>query len=234
MQPTDSLARIVADVNAAVTAKPRRAIRKRTAKEVCLVTINQIEKILMTINGAKAVTLLARTQVKMRKTGNPYHDQVFKLQEHNVFVNFNYAKAVNRQREREGNTFPFLAHPRKWGVRLPYTCMVLHNNQYYMEAKVQRSGDKQYTFRGRPIDHDTFRGFVIQPSQPKTQAVVYPVIVRDFNTLSIVEITIDSVRYRIKESSRRTRARDNARYETANRAAVAAQALQAVTDLVQN
>ena len=207
-------------VNAATVAvRPARRKSRVKVVEVRLVTINQLEKILLGINGAKAVMLLARTQVKMRKTGNPYYNMVYKEQEHNVFLNFNYAKAVNRQREREGNTFPFLAHPRKWGVRLPYSCMVLHNNQYYMEAKVERTASKQYLFRGRPIQLEQFSPYVIQPSEPKTQALIEPVIVRDYNTMSIMEITIDGIRYRVKESSRRSRARDNARNLAASVAA---------------
>ena len=207
----EPLADIATAVNAAISPRPAKRRSRAKATEVRLVTINQLEKLLLNINGAKAVTILARTVVKMRKTNNPFYNLVHKTQEHNVFVNFNYAKAVNRQRQREGNTFPFLAQPRKWGVRLPYTCMVLHNEQYYMEAKVERTGDKQYTYRGRPIAFDDFAEYVIRPGVPKTQALLDPIILRDFHTTSLLEVTIDSVRYRVKESSRRERIRHNVR-----------------------
>lgn len=207
----EPIAAIANAVNAAIATRPaKRRSRAKTA-EVRLVTINQLEKMLLSINGAKAVTILARTVVKMRKTNNPFYNMVHKTQEHNVFLNFNYGRAVNRQRTRENNTFPFVAQPRKWGVRLPYTCMVLHNDQYYMEAKVERAGDKQYTYRGRPISKDDFAEFVIAAGHPKSQALQDPVILRDFHTISILEIVLDNVRYRVKESSRRERIRQNTR-----------------------
>lgn len=207
MQPQEPAIAVLVRQEAAAPPLARANRRSPAAQPVRLVTINQLEKLLFSINGAKAVRVLTSTQLRMRKTNNQYYDLVQKLQEHSAFLNFNYEAAVNRQRAREDKRAAFTAQPRAWGVRLPNSCLVFHNNQYYMEAKVEQSGLAQYTFRGRPIDYSVIESFC-PPRAAPNQGIDKPVIVRDFSTLSVLEVVIDGTRYRVREESRRRRRRE--------------------------
>jgi hypothetical protein len=190
---------------AAVATRPAN---RRNEAPVRLLTINQLEKLLFGVNGAKAVTVRTQTKPAMRKTNNRYYDAIHKVQEHNVFLNFNYAKAVNRQRVREQKAANFVPAARQWGERLANSCLVYHKGQYYMEAKVERSTAAQYTYRGRPIDVSVIREYLTPKSRPLNQGLEGDVIVRDFATLSVLELVLDGQRYRVRPESRTKRRRE--------------------------
>lgn len=192
---------------AVATQHVRPANRRREAP-TRLITINQLEKLLFGVNGAKAVTVRTQTVPAMRKTNNRYYGAVHKVQEHNVFLNFNYANAVNRQRTREEKAASFTPVARKWGERLPNSCLVYHKGQYYMEAKVERSTTSQYTYRGRPIDVSLLQEYLTPKARPLNQGLEQDIIVRDFATLSVLELVLDGQRYRVRPESRAKRRRE--------------------------
>ena len=78
---------------------------------------------LMGLRGAKFTTIVAETDPRMRKTGNPYVGAT-KISRVNGVVNWIYQNAVNNQRCREnqpldqGEVEHFEPEPRKWGTRL--------------------------------------------------------------------------------------------------------------------
>lgn len=92
---------------------------------------------LYSLKGATMVSFIASTSPKLR-TGNPFPG-VRKITKIGAVLNFNYASAVNRQREREGIVPDFIAEPRKWGIRIEGTPVVSHNGKFYVEAKVEHS-----------------------------------------------------------------------------------------------
>lgn len=146
--------------------------------------------------GATFATIVAETDPKLRKTGNPYSG-VTKVSRVNVTLNFVYENAVNRQREREGNDEQFEAEPRAWGVRIQradgtLTPIVEHKGKYYIEAKVERSLGYEYMWNGEPIEEERIREFLPKRSPSSgRQEVERPVIIRDYSVDSIKSITFD-------------------------------------------
>ena len=92
---------------------------------------------LYSVRGATMVSFIASTEPKL-KAGNPFPG-LRKITKIGGVLNFNYQKAVNRQREREGIVADFVAEPRKWGQRVEGTPIVTHNGKFYVEAKIERS-----------------------------------------------------------------------------------------------
>lgn len=105
------------------------------SKQPIYITRKELEKKLMAITGATPATIVAETEPKMNKTGNPYFGQVTKLTTANVFINFNYENSVNRARAKEGVEEKFEAHARKWGERIPGTPLIMNKGTFYLEVR---------------------------------------------------------------------------------------------------
>jgi hypothetical protein len=86
-----------------VTALQQQILMLLASKDVDeSVTIGQLTSQLLALKGSIMVGLVTVTTPKMLKTDNPYLDRVVKLSCVNGRLNNDYAKAVNRQRVREG------------------------------------------------------------------------------------------------------------------------------------
>lgn len=184
-----------------------KAVTAKAQKGVVIVTPVQLEKLLFAITGQRTIRVLTKTLVRMRKTNNRYFNRVYKTQEHRVVVNFDYEAMVNRRRLAEGKQETFQAAERTWGQHLPSSCLVFKDNQYYMQAAVEKSDVAQYTFRGRPIAKELFETHIIRPSKPRNQGLEDDVIIRSFAIVSVLEVVVGNVRYRVRESARKRHAR---------------------------
>ena len=108
-----------------------------TTVERIEISCSDFVAMLHAIRGATIVSFIASTEPKL-KAGNPFPG-LRKVSRVNGVLNFNYEKAVNRQRDREGMVADFVAEPRKWGVRVEGAPIVTHNGKFYVEAKIERS-----------------------------------------------------------------------------------------------
>ena len=114
------------------------------------ITKNQLVDRLMNLRGAKFTTIVAETDPRMLKTGNPFVGAT-KISRVNGVVNWIYQNSVNNQRVREnqpldqqGEIEHFSPEPRKWGQRLKHETghvapLVEHKGKHYLELKVERS-----------------------------------------------------------------------------------------------
>lgn len=161
------------------------------------VTPTQIEEILCDTRGAKAVTITAKTEVRLKKAARDIFGQVFKLSRVNGMINWNYEGAVNRQREREGVEGDFVSHPRAWGVRMPRTPFVQHNDTLYLELKVQKSVDEPsyVNAAGETVNINLIREHLPASSSSSRQGVEKEIILRDYKMESITSITMDKTSY---------------------------------------
>jgi hypothetical protein len=161
------------------------------------VTPNQIEEILRDTRGAKAVTITAKTEVRLKKVGKELFGQVFKLSRVNGMINWNYEGAVNRQREREGGMADFESHPRQWGVRLHGTPFVQHNENLYLELKVEKSVDEPsyVNSSGETVNLSLIRDHLPTSSSSSRQGVEKEIILRDYKMESITSITMNKITY---------------------------------------
>lgn len=154
---------------------------------------------LMQVKSACPATFLAVTEVKMNKTNNPFYDRVQKKQKSNVFINFDYAAAVNRKLLKEGKEAEFVAKPRKWGEKLPGTPLVFYKEEYYLEARFLNNEPKvEYLVDGQITEKavlETYLPVKNTASIKEHQGLDEEIIIRDFKVKNIHEITLNGTHY---------------------------------------
>ena len=172
----------------AIQAKGHRQIR-----------VAKLENVLRNHKGNGFAHLVAKTVPAMRKTGNPFDSNVFKVADVNIQAGFNYINSVNNQLAREGKTPAAAAKPRKWGQRIKGTPLVEHTNKagehrLYLEAKCEKVNSVRYVDgEGNAIDKADLAEWLQERSaKSSTQANVdKEIILRDYALDSIEWIAID-------------------------------------------
>jgi len=170
--------------------------------KVIKVNRQKLREVLENTLGSTPITFVARTVVRMRKTGNPYMGAT-KVARVNGFINWSYERSVNRQRGREGVEEEFKALVRKWGERqrdnknrlLPF---VLHKDKTYVEVKVQKSLGYEYEFEGKPVAKDEINKFLPKRKEGARQEVERAVVLRDYALDSIQSVTVDGNTYEVE------------------------------------
>lgn len=180
-------------VSQAVFSNPTKSA-VQAIKEVDLIAM------LLRHKGATAITIVARTEPKMRKTGNPFGTgEVFKVARVNGMIGWNYANSINNQRIREGNTADFVAHKRTWGERIDGTPLVEHKGNHYLEMKVEKSLDHRFEdSNGNELDDSTVdmvKTYLPTPRQAASQQTEKPIILCDYKVSGILSITYKGVCY---------------------------------------
>jgi uncharacterized protein with ATP-grasp and redox domains len=170
---------------------------EKAPETVRVVTEFELRNILFAIKGATPATVLTHVVPQMRKTGNIYHNRVIKRQWHNVFLNANYEKSVNKQRVKEGNNLPFLSSGRTWGLRLPESPIVYNEKKqmYYLVTRILSSNTAEYLLENQVIDKRLIEEFLQGPSRSNSQGVENEIIVRDFKMSSIQEVRVNGMVY---------------------------------------
>lgn len=173
------------------------------------ITKNQLVDRLMNLRGAKFTTIVAETDPRMRKTGNPFVGAT-KVSRVNGVVNWIYQNSVNNQRVREGQPLNqqgevehFSPEPRKWGQRLKHETghvapLVEHKGKHYLELKVERSLGHEYRLNGETLDSQDVAEFLPKRKEGARQKVDNPVVLRDYSIENIRQITIDGVIYEVE------------------------------------
>ena len=161
--------------------------------------VAKLETVLRNVKGNGFAHLVAKTVPAMRKTGNPFYGNVFKVTDVQVQAGFHYINSVNNQLTREGKTADAEAKPRKWGQRIKGTPLVEHTNKagehrLYLEAKCEKVNSVKYVDgEGNAIDKaDLAEWLQDRPAKSSTQANVdKEIILRDYALDSIEWIAID-------------------------------------------
>jgi len=183
----------------------------QTATVDVMATAENLVELLGSVKGAKIVTITTKTQPSFQRTDdksnpNPFcgktvkdHD-VWKISRVNGIVNWDYAKSVNRQLDREGQEADFEAKPRKWGTRLSGLPFVVHVGkdgkvQLYLEMKVERSLDYHYEDGfGNEIPKEKVSPF-LRKSGPSRQGTDNEIILRDYRMDGILAIRYQGTTY---------------------------------------
>lgn len=168
-----------------------------------LLSRDEFKELLFDIRGAKPITITARTEPDLvggKKC--PLHG-LKKVSVVNGLINVIYENSVNRVREREAGdeeVEPFIAGPRKWGVRLytddnrrlPLVDKLKRDNPYVslselkqtpadrlcLELKVQKSLGHTYELDGVEIPDEEVLPH-LRPKPPRE------VILRDYGLVNI-------------------------------------------------
>ena len=180
-----------ATVSKAVFSNPMASV-------VVAIKEDDLVRLLMQNKGATAVTIVSRTEPDMYKRNNPHFGNVFKVSRVNGMIGWVYANAVNRQREREGKTDDFTAHPRPWGQRLAGTPLVENKGKYYLELKVEKSLDHRFEDVNGNVMSDSDIAAAKKFFKPKSasrQGVDKEIILRDYAIGKILSITYKGTCY---------------------------------------
>lgn len=163
------------------------------------ITRQQMIDALNGMKGARIISIVTMVDARLRKTDNPFQG-VRKISGVNGVINWNYEKAVNRQREREGTEGNFEAHPRKWGQRIEGTPFVAHKDELYLELKVESTDTPTYVdSAGNVIEKEKIKAFLpTQSSNAEHQGVEKEIILRDYKVSGITQITYGGNTYLVK------------------------------------
>jgi hypothetical protein len=165
-----------------------------------LITTEQLKGVLSVRKGARFVTIIAETRVKLCTT---HFGKVTKRSRVNGVIGFSYSNSVNRQRgrecERPSDFELFVAQPRTWGTRLEGLPFVEYKGRFYLEVKVERSlGYNYFDGAGNEIATDEIEPYLLPWRASRTQDLEKEVILRDYSLANILEVTADGVRYEIE------------------------------------
>ena len=172
------------------------------------VTLPEFRNRLESVVGAKMVSIVALTDVKLTGgKGNSLQGRVTKRSYVSGVINWSYENSVNRQRvrESEGEAVDyFIPEPRAWGQRLHDTVKnrmlptVEHKGEFYLELKVERSIRHQYYLDGKPVDASVIEPHLPKKSESSRQELDKPVILRDYKLRSIENLTVDGTVFQVK------------------------------------
>lgn len=164
-----------------------------------ITTEQAIEMIRNNVRGTMMLSITALTEPKMRKTGNPFDGNVFKVCDMTGAVGFDYEKSVNRQDVREGGDGTREAKPRAWGVLTEDRLFVQHNGKTYLQMKVESATDPIYlTKSGNEISVEALKPFMPTRSGSSTQdGIKKEVVVRDISFDNITAMRFMGTEYAI-------------------------------------
>ena len=145
---------------------------------------------------SQAITVWLRTEPRLNRNSQPDDDgnripnpyaSVSKVQKLNCFINFDYEKSVNRQREREGKEPDFQAEQRTWGEHLTGS-IVTHNQNEYVQLKVEKVLGKSYIADGHVVTNEEVERFITPKKTSDNQGVDRQVTVIAPKLTSIIEV----------------------------------------------
>ena len=116
-----------------------------------------------------------------------------KRSEVNANLCFDYEKAVNRQRIREGKIADFVAEPRKWGKYIGKSPVVEHKGKLYLNAKIN-SSTAVYIADGKIVTEAEVYAWMGERHSGR-QHVSKKIESRDFSMENIRELRMDGIEY---------------------------------------
>lgn len=154
--------------------------------------------------GAKPISCVAKTEPKMRKTGNRFHGKVVKVAMINGMVNFHYDNAVLRRLEKEGKDSSEFHKGTSWhepvmvdGKMTPL-CQHKKNGTHYLRFMLINStselrwkdSDKELSSK----ELEEIKEFMPK-SRYENQGLDNPVKILTYSLDSIKTLTMDKVTY---------------------------------------
>ena len=159
-------------------------------------TTQSIIDLLINYNGHSFVGLTTLTDARAKKTNNPF-GKILKKTRLLANIGFHYANSLDSQAKREGKEIDFDIKPRRWGVRMPNTPLVKHNDKYYLEYKAENVQSVEYfTEEGEQIEKSQIEEFLPKPRHSSTQNDLdKKIILRDVAIENIISLRISKKVY---------------------------------------
>ena len=163
-------------------------------------TLPQLRKRLQRVSQSMPIGMTSVTTPQMRKKNNPFFGHVAKITRSNGWINWRYAKAVNRQRIREHRPANFRALHRTWGEKMQNTPLIRHNELLYLDVKVQQRHAMYVDLRTlTEIPWPQIKPFVRPPQKSTRQRLERDVILRDYHVENIAELRISGEVWRVRK-----------------------------------
>lgn len=163
-------------------------------------TLPQLRARLNRVSESMPIGMTAVTTPEMRKKNNPFFGHVAKITRVNGWINWRYAKSVNRQRTREHKPADFRALVRSWGTRVKQTPLIQHGELYYLDVKIQQRHVIYLDLRTRTeIPWPQIKPFVRPPQKNLRQNLERDVILRDYHVENIAELRIAGEVWRVRK-----------------------------------
>lgn len=165
-----------------------------------MITLLELTKKLIDLHASTFVGFLHVAEPEMRKANNPFIGKVLEVSRVNGTINWQYKRAVNRQRKREGKPQDFKPEPRVWGKRLQCSPLVVHLHDepfFYLEVSRERIERWFYDIATlKPVPETE-----LQPYFPKRgksrQGVDREIVLRDYRLDRIGELTLAGETFRV-------------------------------------
>ena len=179
------------------------------------VSISQLRDILAGVTHAQPFSATTLTKADAKKTGNPY-GTIRKLTRINGMTGVDYSSSVEKQQAREGVENPsFQAQQRSWGQKLS-AALIEHKGSFYMPARmnpsltpkplylIEKPNAGNLSARPRLVAVDKAVVAPFLPASRKTEAaaaqgVTRPVEYRDFRLDSIISLSLNGRKYRVRQ-----------------------------------
>lgn len=175
-------------------------------------TINrsQLVDLLAGIQSPTPIGIVALTDTRARKTGNPFA-QVFKLSRVWPMTATDYARAVNAQLAREGSPAEFVPLSPRYTRLSPalvqyvntgtFAIPVQFNSQRVQAAKPRFFARVARLAPLRPVSRETVAPFMDKADEPARQVeagIVNPVYWRTYGVDSVLRLSLGGEVYRIR------------------------------------
>ena len=165
-------------------------------KQELINLLNQIEK-------PTFVHIKMNTDVRMRKTDNPYFGLVKKVTSGNYLIGTDYEQRVNNNSEKEDKERDFVVEPPK-GKRHISKCVLIDTKTESVHYLMMERFDEikpqvHYVMNGEEIEKGLFEHFMnkVYTSTKQTQErKVTPITPKIDN---ILEVSLDKVKYEIQQ-----------------------------------
>jgi len=154
--------------------------------------------------GATFIGFTAKTEPKMRKTGNPYFGRVKKVAKVGGQVNFWYDEAVIRQLQKEGKDASDFFAGESWhepviradGTLTPFCKHKKNGNLYLRFRSLSVSEVKYVTDDGQEVAKEALDPFLYPASEYKNQGTDEPIRFLVYGLDTIKELTVDGETHR--------------------------------------
>lgn len=176
-------------------------------------TRTELETLLRAHRGPSPGSLVARTVPELRQKDNPLAGLVHKLARVQGMLGVkvrpgfrrqpyltDYARAVNRQRDREGHPGGiFYAQPRAWGQRIPGTPLVEHREKLYLTVKRQTVLYVEYrhAVTNEVLPEDEVEPWLKRRAEGRRQELRQPVVMRDYGLSTVRELRLYGEVYQV-------------------------------------
>ena len=168
---------------------------KRTKK----ITVDELAVLLTEESGATTVSLIARTDARLLKKGNPY-GTIYKVAQATGLLGASYENRVNNQIARENpkasKLKPFVAEPRKWGENDGR--LIDKDGVKYLNFTVNKSDILRYETANRvEVDAADIEPFMPKKSASSSQPTEKKIKVANYALSNIQQISFNGMVYTI-------------------------------------